>query len=430
MYPLDAATIVSLLDLHVEPLTSPDQKPVEVLEAGTGHGSLTLALCRAVHAANPLPPPSTSTSTTPSTSPPAQRGAIIHSLDKSRRHSEFAQRKVVGRFRRGMYLRDVDFHVTEPTPWLHQQLAERNHEPFLTATILDLPSVEDSLEAAADATLLHGVIGVWCPNVTQIVRCVEHIRERIPTLVVDTVVEFPGGGGVGAGLRRWDVRVAKIRASARGEEAGESEGEEQEQEQEQEEGEQHEEVGEGLEEGRGEKNATHRQAKDTPGTYATVCRPRPGERIVGGGFFALFRKREYGPSVFSRRSKKADAGVGKEGEVEVDEEMSAADEAGGDAASEDAASEGITSEGITSEDVTSEDVTSEGATGEEASNEDAAAKGRPRRRQVAKKASTRRKPEGRSKRLRERPTGTTTTTAGRSDMTRSFKLLKKAMNGS
>ncbi|KAK8141512.1 hypothetical protein G3M48_010384, partial [Beauveria asiatica] len=65
IYPSDAATIVSLLDLHpVRPGEEdenddegqPDDGPFEVFEAGTGMGSLSLHIARALHAANPPVP--------------------------------------------------------------------------------------------------------------------------------------------------------------------------------------------------------------------------------------------------------------------------------------------------------------------------------------------------------------------------------------
>ncbi|KAJ5987724.1 hypothetical protein N7481_002934 [Penicillium waksmanii] len=45
IYPYDANLIVSLLDLHPNPPAAGVNKPqIEILECGTGHGSLTLHL--------------------------------------------------------------------------------------------------------------------------------------------------------------------------------------------------------------------------------------------------------------------------------------------------------------------------------------------------------------------------------------------------
>ena len=55
--------IASLLDIHASPLTSyPGPPLLEILEAGTGHGGLTLYLAKAIHAANALRPRSDSPS--------------------------------------------------------------------------------------------------------------------------------------------------------------------------------------------------------------------------------------------------------------------------------------------------------------------------------------------------------------------------------
>nr|BAJ98614.1 predicted protein [Hordeum vulgare subsp. vulgare] len=57
-----AETIVSLLDIHATPFRSEDDAhetfsppPLEILDSGTGHGSLTLHLARAIANANPPP---------------------------------------------------------------------------------------------------------------------------------------------------------------------------------------------------------------------------------------------------------------------------------------------------------------------------------------------------------------------------------------
>ncbi|KGQ01011.1 hypothetical protein PAAG_12323 [Paracoccidioides lutzii Pb01] len=58
VYPADANLIVSYLDIHAVPPASEEERdePLEILEAGTGHGSLTLHLARAINAANTRPP--------------------------------------------------------------------------------------------------------------------------------------------------------------------------------------------------------------------------------------------------------------------------------------------------------------------------------------------------------------------------------------
>lgn len=180
--------IVSLLDVHVTH-TDPteDDAPLEILEAGTGHGALTLHLARAIHAANPRPSfdakrhssstdgvdpglrwfflplnrlfsylgkisslgtykrsahngdaPSSSgiDASTSSLTPDIQghsseleeykskRKAVIHTLDISSRHSNHAK-KIVAGFRQGLYAGHVDFHVGDLSEWIQKQFTAR-----------------------------------------------------------------------------------------------------------------------------------------------------------------------------------------------------------------------------------------------------------------------------------------------------------------
>lgn len=113
------------------------------MEAGTGHGALTLHLARAIHAANTVRPPLTGIIsrirldvveepdqvkrdedrkiTEAFQEWKATRQAVIHTLDISRTHSKHAE-KVVRGFRNGIYYGNVDFHVGE----LPDFLANRN----------------------------------------------------------------------------------------------------------------------------------------------------------------------------------------------------------------------------------------------------------------------------------------------------------------
>src|SRR4051812_9042450 len=87
IYPTDAASIAALLNLHVSPPESPDEPPVEVLEAGTGHGSLTLSIARQLYAANVMP---------------GATGAVLHTIETRESHTRAAER-LLARFRRGIY---------------------------------------------------------------------------------------------------------------------------------------------------------------------------------------------------------------------------------------------------------------------------------------------------------------------------------------
>jgi hypothetical protein len=119
--------------------------------------------------------------------------------------------------------------------------------------------------------VVDGVLGVWCPSVSQIMVAIKKVRSAGLPLAVDKFVEFPGGAGLGAGLRRWDVRPAVIRSKAE-----EDDGEKK--------------TPAETTEDDGEAPAETTKGGDDE-EEPFVCRPAVGDRIVGGGFFAMFRKR-------------------------------------------------------------------------------------------------------------------------------------------
>ncbi|RPA91650.1 S-adenosyl-L-methionine-dependent methyltransferase [Choiromyces venosus 120613-1] len=245
VYPVDAATIVSLLDIHVVPndRNAEEQEPVEVLEAGTGHGSLTLYLSRALS--------------------PSPR-AVLHTMDISPSHSAHAQ-KVVANFRRGIYLPNVRFNVSDPGTWCREQFSLRKGKPFLTHAILDLPGPDEYLFDVMRCLKPDGVVGVWCPSVSQIMVSVGKVKGS--GLFCERVLEFPGGTGVGAGLRAWDVRPALIRAKLK------------------------KEVEVVAELTPPVSSPSEVLSEKAPVSEAFVCRPTVGDRLVGGGFFAMFRRK-------------------------------------------------------------------------------------------------------------------------------------------
>ena len=310
-----------MLDIHVDAGsssggTTAPPPPLEIFEAGTGHGSLTLALAKAVHPGNShLPPLHESNNNNAPLDPEGsewktRRGAVIHTLDISEKHSLHA-RSVIRGFRRGMYSPSVEFYVGDPTKWMLAEIERRTGAPesprpdvpeaaepeaeaaeaekksaaaeyggFHYAVLLDLPGPQAHLRAASRALISDGIIGVFCPSITQIGVCVGAIK-RDPTLqlVLDRAIEFPGGAGVGAGLRTWDVRYARVRSRA---------------------------VAAGVGAGEGRRlsvlDAENRYperpgAAAEPGDekdYEMVCRPTSFERSVGGGFFAIFRRKARG----------------------------------------------------------------------------------------------------------------------------------------
>ncbi|RFU25298.1 hypothetical protein B7463_g11037, partial [Scytalidium lignicola] len=260
IYPQDASLIVSLLDLHptVPGNTSePCEEKLEIFEAGTGHGALTLYLARAIHGANTAAPPIPlvpTSSTAPNDEPTditsladeiqdnqfnleisatqeeydawrSRRRAVLHTLDISKRHSKHAE-KTVRNFRNGMYFPNIDFHVGTITDYLSDRLS-KSEGPFLSHAILDLPGTHDYLDIIGEALRPNGSLITFCPSVTQIYKCTAAVKAHRLPFVLETVLEL--GGGIGVGGREWDVRAVKPRsllkaeAQAREQMAGEEE---------------------------------------------------------------------------------------------------------------------------------------------------------------------------------------------------------------
>lgn len=336
--------IVSLLDIHVTPPTEGNgddnnkAEPLEILEAGTGHGSLTLHLARAIQAANRNPPPIPQTSQVrvleerpiaPSAEDEekpqkreassdkgdnvlaaqqkdwdewrTQRRAVIHTVDVSAKFSTHAE-KIVRGFRRGIYAGNVDFHVGAVENWIEDQVQRRRDstpslgifsnskakitvQPFLSHAILDMPSAEKRIPHVAPVLRRDGLLAVFVPSITQIGECVQLIqRERLP-FVMERVVEL--GMGLSSG-RLWDVRLAvkKSRAdpntwSTTESSSGNSEDEAEARE---------------VPTGKEEADSTTVSEEDSRAQdNVLVCRPKVGSRIVGGGFVGIWRRIEDPP---------------------------------------------------------------------------------------------------------------------------------------
>ena len=289
---------------------------MELLEAGTGHGSLTLHLARAIHAANlPLPmqrapsdlaKPDENLSVVQPPEPTdglvgtlanagdaleseytvnsvRHRHAIIHSLDNSPKHSEHARHIVQG-FRRGLYSNDVDFHVGDVSDWVDKELALRASnctdsakKAFISHILLDFPNSHSHAVKAASVLHVDGNLVVFAPSITQIANWVNEIRRKKLPLLLDQVLEL--GQGISGG-RQWDIRAVKPRALLRAEstkvvnvtDAVQSE------------------VQEGQS-GHDEVAAEELRARvnDDFG-WEMVCRPKVGDRVIGGGFVGLWKK--------------------------------------------------------------------------------------------------------------------------------------------
>ncbi|KAJ5983371.1 hypothetical protein N7481_005470 [Penicillium waksmanii] len=321
IYPHDANLIVSLLDLHPNtPAAGVNEPQIEILESGTGHGSLTLHLARAIHAANSTPPPHPLKSqirfledraTRPGEEDSeqiegsqaqnadadtvqeewdtwrAQRNAIIHTVDVSAKFSKLAEKNVQG-FRRGMYGGDVDFYVGPVEDWIAEQKKQRTKtgvlssltgqssvEPFLSHAILDMPSAQLRIPHVAPMLKRDGFLAVFVPSITQIGDCVRLIRQHHLSLVQERVVEL--GMGISGG-RQWDVRLATKKsgadpaswspsAEAESDDASADPAE----------------------------DLTEIPVSEVPSKVdemVMVCRPKVGLRTMGGGFVGIWRRIE------------------------------------------------------------------------------------------------------------------------------------------
>ncbi|KAI8259670.1 tRNA (adenine(58)-N(1))-methyltransferase TrmI [Colletotrichum sp. SAR11_239] len=295
IYPQDASVIVSVLDLNLpSPGEDPDfddGPPVEIFEAGTGMGALTLHLARAIHGANPPVPlklrealctaeyerntlprkPATDDDAPEYAHSPhalqiadpelaemhakhaASRRAILHTLDINPTSSRMAH-KLVRYFRRGLYLSDVDFHVSTIRSYLSSRLAEKGGEPFLAHVILDLPASQEHADVAVQALQPGGKMVVFYPSITQILEFEMWAKDTGQPLVLDRVVELhtstsnsDSGFKDALGGRNWEVKAVGIRKFERAGDTG-------------------------------------------PASRGYVCRPKVGTLVVGGGFLAVFSR--------------------------------------------------------------------------------------------------------------------------------------------
>lgn len=324
--------MVSLLDIHVSHRDPNVERStmLEILEAGTGHGGLTLHLARAIHAANLRLPGKryTVTSAQEKNTPSAQsiptagsgletpfalssdiledsetriddvelrsqRQAVIHSLEISPSHLHQAKNLVQG-FRHGQYADDVKFCVGEVSAWIDQQLIQRDlHRPeikdkaFLSHVILDLPGSQKHLGKAASVLHVNGTLIVFNPSITQIIACVKEIKLNMLPLELDRILEVDQGM---VGGREWDVRAMKPRALARAEAEAEKEVNLDE------ESAPKGASNQGLREDEGDSgiktklNETTQEIVNEEVEWYMVCRPKSTERWSGGGFVGVWKK--------------------------------------------------------------------------------------------------------------------------------------------
>lgn len=262
---------MSLLDLHPDASHSGlcSDSHIEILEAGTGHGALTLHLARAIHAANVGwdMPGADDIQTATETSRPRHR-AVVHTIDISSKYSEHAV-KTIGGFRRGIYTHDIQFHIGDVSEWIDRQIDARDRRPFLSHIILDLPVSHTHVEKALSALHVDGKLILFNPSITQINSAIELVKTLRLPLQLEKVVEV---GPAMTGGRIWDVRFVKPRALTRQANVRSISATD-------------------TDNSRPTSNALDDEASlDNDGGWRLVCKPKIGDRISGGGFVALWSK--------------------------------------------------------------------------------------------------------------------------------------------
>ena len=287
VYPADAAVIVNLLDLHPTPSAGAEtnEPKLEILEGGTGHGALTLFLSRAIHAANPLRPSALENDDVAAMDNgelevwKTQRRAVIHSIDISAKYSAHAQ-KVLHGFRKGLYSGNVDFHVGDVGSWIADALLQRDNQPFLSHVTLDLPSADAHLGCVSRALVADGTLIVFNPSITQIADCAKKVKEDHLPLDLERVIELGVNGGSGG--REWDLRFTRPRVQ----QSTVSERVSNPSPDTIEEATPNESVTEDALE-----PATNDESAEEHRPWSIVCRPKVGDRIVGGGFLGVWKRK-------------------------------------------------------------------------------------------------------------------------------------------
>ncbi|KAK9478098.1 S-adenosyl-L-methionine-dependent methyltransferase [Lipomyces japonicus] len=228
IYALDAAALVALTDLHVD---DRDADQVHVLEAGTGHGALTISIAQVLHSANANLPVD------------AKRNALLHSMDIKPKHLKTGKANLRA-FRNGLYEHDVSFTCNTPS----QFLAE-NKTMLLDAVFFDMASPEDEVGSVAQHLKTNAPVAFFLPSVTQILPILDAVIENHVPLEYEQVVEF--SPGMKGNLRAWKVKRAVLKNPKPDADAASSCNE----------------------------------------VVKWVCRPEVGELTTGGGFVLIMRKK-------------------------------------------------------------------------------------------------------------------------------------------
>jgi tRNA (adenine57-N1/adenine58-N1)-methyltransferase len=217
-----------------------------------------------------------------------RRQAVLHTIDIASQYSAHA-RQTIAAYRHGQYLHNIDFHTGSVSDWVASALSARDDEPFLSHAFLDLPNADTHIDNVVKALKVDGTLIVFNPSITQINECALKIKQEGIPLDLDRVVELGVNGGSGG--REWDVRPVKPRAQKvqAAPDAVATDGENAE-----------------ISSEDASRDAEQEQAESVPaqdasssqtsteGKWAMVCRPKVGDRVVGGGFLGVFRKKHQG----------------------------------------------------------------------------------------------------------------------------------------
>lgn len=159
-----------------------------VLEAGTGNGSLTLYLARAVAGSTCHPE-----------SAEDQQGKV-DTFDIRDSHLLQAKRNV-GNFARGNYNSTVQFHHGRLTDMLAQ---EHLKESCYDGAVLDMPEPHHELETVMKHLKNDRFLVCYLPNITQVVDLLRHIKSNHLPLAMDDCVDVI--------VQEWEVRGTTIRS--------------------------------------------------------------------------------------------------------------------------------------------------------------------------------------------------------------------------
>lgn len=176
IYPKDACSIVQMLDL---------EPGHNVLEAGTGNGSLTLHLARAVAGGG-------------------DTVGKVDTFDIRREHSRTAQRHVQ-KFSRGRYDPIVNFHVGSVGDKLVEMMEPQEH---FDGIALDMPEPSEQIPKILPYLRNDRFIVCYLPNMTQVLALGQFIEEF--PLVMEDCLEVD--------WKEWEVRSTHIRSKVKEEE--------------------------------------------------------------------------------------------------------------------------------------------------------------------------------------------------------------------